>query len=81
MVSITIHDEKTGEMVKLNFTPTGQKTEAGNDVCAIETEFVTDLDAIKESASPMFKSALQVLMVGFGVAYTKQDGQDEQTNG
>lgn len=77
MTSITIHEEKTGEMVKLNFTPTGQKTEEGNDICAIETEFVTDLEAIKESASPMFKSALQVLMVGFGVAYTKKDEPKE----
>lgn len=79
-MTITIHDEKTGDMVKLNFVPTGQKTDEQNEVHVIETEFVTDLEAIKESASPMFKSALQVLMVGFGVAYTKKDGQDGKSN-
>ena len=77
MTIITIHDESTGDMVKLNFTPTGAKTENETDICAIETEFVTDLEAIKESASPMFKSALQQLMVGFGVAYNKSNQPEE----
>lgn len=72
MLSITIHDDKTGEMVRLNFTDTGEQLEEGKNLHTIETEWVTDLEAIKKDASPMFKSALYILMNSFGLGQKKE---------
>ncbi len=69
MLTITLHDDETGDQVKINFEKTGQvDKETGKESHFCEAEFVTAHEAIKESATPMFKTCLYMLFTGFGLA-------------
>ena len=81
MLSITLHDSATGDQVKINFEKTGQvDKETGKESHFCEAEWVTAHEAIKESASPMFKTCLYMLFNGFGLA-KKGDTQKIEEKG
>lgn len=71
MLNVTIHDDESGEMVRLVFNKTEEKLEDGKPLYTIDTDWVTDLEVIKKDASPMFKSALYIMMNAFGLAKGK----------
>lgn len=74
MTSITIHDDQSGDMVKLTFQPTDIDDKTGEGVHVIEQNWVTDIEAIKKDSTPIFKSSLYVLLHAFGL--TKKEAKD-----
>ena len=68
MLTITLHDDVTGDMIKINFSPTDKSAPNGEGIHVAEVECVTDMEEIKKSASPLFKTGFFKLMHSFGLA-------------
>ena len=72
MTKITLEDDTTGEKVVLTFTPTDTELQNGQKMHTIDLDCQTNIDDIKESATPMFKSAMFILLNAFGLSKQKE---------